>query len=472
MTRLQELTLRLADDTLPDDEWHELERLLATEPEAVATHLQLLKLEASLRGLRETLDLAGPTVARLHSGLAASVKRDVMERLRAWPQPAWARARTNTPSPGNSRWLERLGFCVRRWPPTQTAMLAFAASILVFLSLSAWFFGSPTMGQPVLAEVKGQGSSIERATEVVPALNGTRLQPGDVLHLGTNASATIAFGAEKTRLELAAGAELNVTSFAYGKHFGLEAGRIEASVAHQRPFKSMVITTPQAEVRVLGTRFSLNATSNATRLEVAEGKVRFTRTRDRQAVRVAGGSYAVAAADYELAALPFTGKILREFWRGVSVTSLRAFEQDPRFPAHPDGWDLSSAFELEPTETNHLVVRFSGYLHPPITGDYEFWLAGASAAQLFLSPAERAEERIVIAQTSDGTRAKAWDAPRFQRQSQWAPPLPLVAGRRYYIEGLVLVQHGEGHLSVAWKGPGRPRELLTAEFLSPAEPKK
>jgi hypothetical protein len=298
------------------------------------------------------------------------------------------------------------------------------------------------------------------------------LQLGDVLHLGTNASATIAFGAETTRLELAAGAELNVTSFAYGKRFGLQAGRIEASVAHQRPFKSMVITTPQAEVRVLGTRFSLNVTSNATRLEVAEGKVRFTRTMDRQAVRVAAGNYAVVAANYELAALPFTGSILREFWSGVSGRSLLEFQRDPRFPGRPDRWDLATRFELAPAETNRLGVRFRGYFHPPITGDYEFWLAGATEAKLFMSPTDQAENSVQIAQTPDAGRANAWDAPRFRGPTQWSSTIPLVAGHRYYVEALLLIEHGEGHLSVAWKGPDRPRELLTGEFISPAEPKK
>jgi hypothetical protein len=347
-----------------------------------------------------------------------------------------------------------------------------ASATVVVLALSGvWLFG-PTIGDPMIAEATAGGATLERAGQTLLVTVGIRVRASDSLRTGTNAVATITFGAEHTRLELRELTELKLTSLSRGKQFELKTGKVEASIARQRPFSPMILTTPQAEARVLGTRFILSVTTNATRLDVAEGNVRFTRTRDLRAVRVAGGHYAVAAPDYELLALPMAGGILREFWRGVSGKNLRAIEQDSRFPDHPDGSDLARTFELEPVQTNKLLVRFRGYLHPPVTGDYEFWLAGANAAQLLMSPTELAEDTVVIAQTSNGTQPKAWDAPRFQRLSQWAPPLPLVAGRRYYIEGLVLIRRGEGHLSVAWKGPGRPRELLTAEFLSPAEPKK
>src|SRR5438876_453377 len=83
-------------------------------------------------------------------------------------------------------------------------------------------------------------------------------------------------------------------------------GQFEASVARQRPFRPLVVTTAQAEARVLGTRFTLAATTNATRLEVADGKVRLKRLSDGEAVRVGAGNYTVAAPGYELAPQPLT----------------------------------------------------------------------------------------------------------------------------------------------------------------------
>ena len=62
------------------------------------------------------------------------------------------------------------------------------------------------------------------------------------------------------------GTELKVTDLSHGKRFALGLGKLEASVARQRPFRPLVVTTAQAEARVLGTRFTLAATTNATRV--------------------------------------------------------------------------------------------------------------------------------------------------------------------------------------------------------------
>ena len=41
--------------------------------------------------------------------------------------------------------------------------------------------------------------------------------------------------------------------------------------------------------------------------------------------------------------------------------------------------------------------------------------------------------------------------------------------RSGYIEAIMTVPKGEGHVSVAWKRPGAAREPLTGEYLSPFE---
>ena len=72
-------------------------------------------------------------------------------------------------------------------------------------------------------------------------------------------------------------------------------GKLEATVARQRPFKPLLVRTPNAEARVLGTKFTLTTTTNRTRLDVSEGSVRLTRASDGAAVKVGAGQYAVVA---------------------------------------------------------------------------------------------------------------------------------------------------------------------------------
>jgi hypothetical protein len=82
-----------------------------------------------------------------------------------------------------------------------------------------------------------------------------------------------------------------------------------ADVAKQPAEKSMILRTPQAEVAVLGTRFTLAAEKESTRLQVEEGAVRFTRTEDRQSIEVRSGYQAVAAPNTPLAPAPLPGGV-------------------------------------------------------------------------------------------------------------------------------------------------------------------
>jgi hypothetical protein len=69
-----------------------------------------------------------------------------------------------------------------------------------------------------------------------------------------------------------------------------------AVVADQPAGRQLVITTPHAEARVQGTRFTLTVSEKATRLDVDQGRVRFTRRSDGAAVDLTAGRYAATDA--------------------------------------------------------------------------------------------------------------------------------------------------------------------------------
>src|SRR5208283_2574288 len=86
--------------------------------------------------------------------------------------------------------------------------------------------------------------------------------------------------------------------------------------------------------------------------------------------------------------------------------------------------------------------RISGYLTPPATGNYYFWLSGSDSAQLWISddntPADAALRASVLPAPNGsappyfGTGPQQWTVQPSQ-QSAW---LTLVAGQQYYIEVL------------------------------------
>lgn len=89
----------------------------------------------------------------------------------------------------------------------------------------------------------------------------------------------------------------------------LERGALVADVAKQPAGKAMLLRTPQAEVAVLGTRFLLAAETEATRLQVEEGAVNFTRIDDRKTIQVRSGFFAVAAPGKPLDPAPLPGGV-------------------------------------------------------------------------------------------------------------------------------------------------------------------
>ena len=352
------------------------------------------------------------------------------------------------------------------WAPAlRRAWLPLTACVALVAGLAFWWFG-PTMGEPVLAEVSAGGVTVERVGQTIAGTAGMRLQFADVLRSGTNA-VTITYAPEKTRVELQPGTTLKLLPWLKGKRFDLGKGKIEAVVARQRPFRPMLVHTPQAEARVLGTEFTLAATTNATRLEVTAGEVKLTRVSDRAAVKVAVGHYAVAASNYALAVQPLPGKVLREFWLDLPGDTLEDLRYHARYPNAPSGHDFPPNFESDTNWPSAYGTRTRAYLLPPLTGDYEFRISGNGQIRLWLSPDDDPAERVVIAQIAFTRNRSADEGPEKTRSRQDSGTIPLEAGRRYYIEVAHKYGNGQDQLSVIWKRPEGAEEPVPAEFLAP-----
>jgi hypothetical protein len=144
------------------------------------------------------------------------------------------------------------------------------------------------------AEVRGK-----RATRALAA--GMQLRSGDVVQTGREANVTLEF-ADGSRVLVHAEAELHLNALGsfentdyYDTQVRLTQGRMENLVAPlgKGPGR-FEISTPAAVTAVRGTRYRVNAASDATRSEVLEGKVAVnTQT---SGVDVAAGYGTVASA--------------------------------------------------------------------------------------------------------------------------------------------------------------------------------
>ena len=110
-----------------------------------------------------------------------------------------------------------------------------------------------------------------------------------------------------TRMELADATSIarisdRVGAGGVGKWVDLTEGPLVIEAAHQPADRAMTIATPHGEACIVGTTLRLAVEKESTRLEVAEGRVRLSRSG--AAVDVIGGHFAVAAEGVELAARP------------------------------------------------------------------------------------------------------------------------------------------------------------------------
>jgi WD40 repeat protein len=156
----------------------------------------------------------------------------------------------------------------------------------------------------VLQSVRGEVRVTTGAGRIRVAGSGHLLFACDTVATRGEDSAAVVQYADGTRLELNADTIVrlgprNGAPAAGGKHVFLAVGLLEADVTPQPDGRPMVLSTPHAEIRVLGTRFTSASVPEATRIELEEGRVELTRKSDGKSIEVPEGSYAVAAPHFE-----------------------------------------------------------------------------------------------------------------------------------------------------------------------------
>ena len=108
----------------------------------------------------------------------------------------------------------------------------------------------------------------------------------------------------------------------------------------------------------------------------------------------------------------------------------------------------------------------SGYVCPPVTGNYIFWIASDNSSELWLSSDETPSNKQKIASVSGYTSSRQWT----KYSTQKSVSKNLLAGRKYYIEAL----HKEGdqgdNCAVGWQLPSGIQERpIPGNRLSPFE---
>ena len=121
---------------------------------------------------------------------------------------------------------------------------------------------------------------------------------------------------------------------------------------------------------------------------------------------------------------------------------------------------MAGTFESEPEDGDNYGERYRGFLCPPYTGFYTFYVASDDASELWLSTDDKVANRKRIAYLNGSVQLRNW----YKNASQKSAPIYLEAGKQYYIEGLHKEGGGGDNFAVAFTTP-------SGEFQAPIEGK-
>jgi len=157
------------------------------------------------------------------------------------------------------------------------------------------------------------------------------------------------------------------------------------------------------------------------------------------------------------------GSIYREYWLGISGMTIAALTGSPNYPNSPNGCDLLPSFDAPVNWANNYGTRMRGYLYPPTTGAYTFWIASDDNGELWLSSDTNPANRMLIASVPGWTNPLQWT----KYAAQQSAPIMLVGGQGYYIDALQKEGPGADNLSVAWQGPSFAQQVIPGANLAP-----
>jgi len=153
--------------------------------------------------------------------------------------------------------------------------------------------------------------------------------------------------------------------------------------------------------------------------------------------------------DLGLADIGTTPGIRREVFNAVNGLTVADLTNSARFPKQPSSFAIRSSFEAPRDVGDNYGQRMRGYIVPPETGDYTFWIASDDASTLLLSTDVNPTHARPIASVVTWTDYRQWT----KEPNQQSVPIRLVAGQPLYVEALMKEGGGGDHLTVRWMLP-------------------
>ncbi len=225
------------------------------------------------------------------------------------------------------------------WSRPRWALASCAALLVIAVSWALLHHGGDA---DVLARVAqlhaptGDAGLLHHADQrTEPLRSDLVLRSGDRLSTALGTSLELRFTREDTVLGLGSQTTMTLSAGPEGVRVQLESGTLTAAVAHQTADRQVAITTPQATVAVIGTRFTVMTAGDRTSVEVDDGRVRITSAGTTTSQELGPGQAALAETGKPLA-IARVPELRWDDRRPLGVMML--CREKAGWPNNPRGW--------------------------------------------------------------------------------------------------------------------------------------
>lgn len=153
---------------------------------------------------------------------------------------------------------------------------------------------------------------------------------------------------------------------------------------------------------------------------------------------------------------------------GQLVTDLTS---NPRWPRDPSSELQMPSFEGINNRASSYGAAMRGYLIPPVSGNYTFWIATDDNGELWMNTNSVSANLTPLTRLAYISGANNYSGPRQWTKfaTQQSVSLGLTAGKAYYIEGRMKQGGGGDNFAVAWKGPATAfmTNVISGLYLAP-----
>jgi PQQ-dependent dehydrogenase (s-GDH family) len=160
-----------------------------------------------------------------------------------------------------------------------------------------------------------------------------------------------------------------------------------------------------------------------------------------------------------------TGSINYQKWNNITGTAVSNLTSNAAYPNSPSATGTLTSFEIPTNAGNNYGMRVYGYICPPATGNYTFWIAADDASELWLSSSTNPANKVRIAYNTAYTNSREWNKYTTQKSAVIA----LTYGQLYYVEALMKEGTGNDNMAVGWAKPGQstsaPSEVIPGSQL-------